>query len=118
MKSKELEQADMKEEKKVETIPTTLTGLFIAEYYALKEENKGLKKEIEDLKEDAQKEIEGWKEDVNRMNARYMVYLKALKALRITEDKNGYISINNFCIGKYDDGYADLKDYLDKKRGE
>lgn len=112
------EQADMKEEKKVETIPTTLTGLFIAEYYALKEENKDLKKEIEDLKEDTQKEIDGWKEDVNRMTARYMVYLKALKAFNIKIDGDGYISVFNPCLCKYDDGYEDVKAYLDKKRGE
>jgi hypothetical protein len=115
---KEEQKVEQKEEKKVETAPTTLTGLFIAEYYDLKEENKGLKKEIESLKEDTQKEIEEWKEDLNRMTARYMVYLKALKALRIAEDKDGYISIKNFCFGKYDDGYADLKAYLEKKRGE
>lgn len=112
------EQAVMKEEKKVETIPTTLTGLFIAEYYALKEENKDLKKEIDDLKEETQKEIEGWKEDVKRMTERYMIYLKALKALKITIDKDGAIYVGGSYLGRYFDGYEDVKAYLDKKRGE
>lgn len=115
---KEEQKVEQKEEKKVETAPTTLTGLFIAEYYDLKEENKGLKKEIESLKEDTQKEIEEWKEDLNRMTARYMVYLKALKALDIKTDEDGAIYVGGSYLGRYFDGYEDVKAYLEKKRGE
>ena len=86
-----------------ENKPKTIEELFVSEYYKLKAQNDNLNFDIKYLSG----KCDGLSDNFD--NA-----MKAFKALGITLNGNGTISIRNSFVYKTDDGYDELRKIIEQ----
>lgn len=101
----------MKEEKQVKEskndTPKTIEELFAKEYL-----------EMKDKVEWDYSVIECQRNTLTRLADEYEKLEKAIKALNPILDKDGYIHVGTTFFGKLDEGYADIKNYIEGKKNK